>query len=103
MTSTAPAAAASAGATTALRPFEANRDAASPNRNLTPVSTAIDAEGRLVVGGCVLSELARRYGTPLYVLDEASLRGTAQAYRQALASHYPGDALALYEIGRAHV
>jgi diaminopimelate decarboxylase len=79
-----------------LRPYEAQRDGASPNRNLTPLTTALDPEGRLVVGGCVLSHLARRYGTPLYVIDEATLRGTAQAYRKALASHYPGSALALY-------
>ena len=83
-------------AAVALRPVEAERDSASPNRNLTPVTTALDPEGRLVVGGCLLSDLARRYGTPLYVLDEATLRGTAQAYRHALASHYPGAALALY-------
>ena len=81
---------------TAQRPYEAARDSASPNRNLTPLTTELDAEGRLVVGGCLLSDLARRYGTPLYVLDEATLRGTAQAYRKALASHYPGSALALY-------
>ena len=83
-------------AAVALRPYEAGRDSASPNRNLTPVTTALDPQGRLVVGGCLLSDLARRYGTPLYVLDEATLRGTAQAYRHALASHYPGAALALY-------
>ena len=78
------------------RPYEPERDPLSPNRNLTPLSTSLDGEGRLQVGGLALSELARRYGTPLYVLDEATLRGTAQAYRQALASHYPGAALALY-------
>ncbi len=95
MTSTREAAPAAVTAAN-LRPYEAARDAASPNRNLTPVTTALDPEGRLVVGGCLLSDLARRYGTPLYVLDEATLRGTAQAYRKALASHYPGSALALY-------
>ena len=68
------------------RPYEVNRDGASPNRNLTPVTTVLDPEGRLVVGGCVLSDLARCYGTPLYVIDEATLRGTAQAYRKAQAS-----------------
>lgn len=77
-------------------PFEAARDGASPNRNLTPITTAIDAEGRLVVGGCRLSELARTYGTPLYVLDEATLRASCRAYRQALETHYPGASLALY-------
>ena len=64
MTSTS-APAAAAVDRSSLRPYEAARDAASPNRNLTPVTTAVDAEGRLVVGGCVLSDLARRYGTPL--------------------------------------
>ena len=78
------------------RPFERDRDMNSPNRNLAPVSTALDAEGRLQVGGCNLGELARRYGTPLYVLDEATLRGNAQAYREALSRFYPGQALALY-------
>jgi diaminopimelate decarboxylase len=50
----------------------------------------------LTVGGCSLSALARTYGTPLYVLDEASLRGTCRAYRDALAAHYPGPSLAIY-------
>ena len=30
-------------------------------------------------------ELAERYGTPLYVLDEAHLRANCAAYREALA------------------
>jgi diaminopimelate decarboxylase len=76
--------------------FEPARDSASPNRNLAPISAGLDAEGRLSVGGCVLSDLARTYGTPLYVLDEATLRATCRAYREALAAHYPGEALALY-------
>ncbi len=87
---TAPAAGAAA------RPMEAGVDLASPNRNLAPLSAGFDAEGRLEVGGCRLSELACTYGTPLYVLDEATLRGTCRAYREALERHYPGPALALY-------
>jgi diaminopimelate decarboxylase len=79
-----------------LRLYEAGRDSTSPNRNLTPLTTSLDQQERLCVGGCVLSDLARRYGTPLYVVDEATLRSTAQAYRSALAAHYPGPALALY-------
>ncbi|WP_411871881.1 diaminopimelate decarboxylase [Vulcanococcus limneticus] len=90
------AGAGSPAATSAPRPFEVERDAASPNRNLTPLTTRIDGQGQLEVGGIALGELARRYGTPLYVLDEATLRGTCAAYRDALAAHYPGEALALY-------
>jgi diaminopimelate decarboxylase len=78
------------------QPYEPGRDPASPNRNLTPLTTTVDAEGRLSVGGCLLSELARSYGTPLYVLDEVTLRASCRAYRQALEAHYPGPSLALY-------
>ncbi|QVL52099.1 MAG: diaminopimelate decarboxylase [Cyanobium sp. M30B3] len=78
------------------RPFEASVDLASPNRNLAPLSSSLDGEGRLQVGGCTLSELARTYGTPLYVLDEATLRASCRAYREALQRHYPGPSLALY-------
>jgi diaminopimelate decarboxylase len=78
------------------RPFEAERDPRSPNRNLTPLTTALDGEDRLAVGGCALSDLARTYGTPLYVLDEVTLRAACRAYREALESLYPGPSLALY-------
>ena len=78
------------------KPFESDRDTASPNRNLTPVTTTLDDQERLVVGGCRLSELAERYGTPLYVIDEETVRSTCRAYRQALIRHYPGPSLPVY-------
>jgi diaminopimelate decarboxylase len=79
-----------------VRPFEASVDLASPNRNLAPISAGLDGEGRLMVGGCLLSDLALTYGTPLYVLDEPSLRASCRAYREALQRHYPGPSLAIY-------
>lgn len=45
--------------------------------------------GRLFIGGCDAVELARRFGTPLYVIDEAFLRAQARAYREGFASSYP--------------
>ena len=71
-------------------------DRTSPNRNLVPISLDQDPEGRLRLAGCGLSDLARRFGTPLYVLDEATLRATCRAYRGALERHYPAPSLALY-------
>ena len=71
-------------------------EAASPNRNLTPISTTCAPDGALVVGGCRLSDLARTYDTPLYVLDEDTLRASCRAYREALDTFYPGRSLALY-------
>jgi len=41
------------------------------------------AGGELVLGGVAASELARTYGTPLVVYDEATIRAQARAYRTA--------------------
>ena len=48
------------------------------------------------VGSCCLCDLAHRYGTPLYVLDETTLRLSCRTYKEALERHYPGAGLALY-------
>ena len=49
----------------------------------------VNVRGHLEIGGCDAVELARVYGTPLYVLDEARVRAACRAYREALARHYP--------------
>jgi diaminopimelate decarboxylase len=41
------------------------------------------AGGELVLGGVPATELARTFGTPLVVYDEATIRAQAQAYRTA--------------------
>ena len=76
--------------------FEPNLDMDSPNRNVAPISSEINESNKLVVGGCELSELAKKYGTPLYVLDEYSLRTACQTYLTSLKKHYPGKSLPLY-------
>ena len=76
--------------------FEPNRDIHSPNRNIAPISSEINEGEKLVVGGCQLSELAKKYGTPLYVIDELSLRTACNTYTSSLKNHYPGDSLPLY-------
>lgn len=49
----------------------------------------ISSEGTLEIGGCSAVELARAFGTPLYVMDEAALRGACRRYRKAFESRYP--------------
>jgi diaminopimelate decarboxylase len=56
---------------------------------------AINEKGHLVIGGCDTIELAQRYGTPLYVLDEAALRQKASEYHQAF-THYLPDSEVIY-------
>ena len=76
--------------------YELNVDIDSPNRNIAPISSEINESEKLVVGGCQLSELAKKYGTPLYVLDELSLRTACKTYISSLKKHYPGESLPLY-------
>ncbi len=76
--------------------FEPNRDIDSPNRNIAPITSEINDSEKLLVGGCQLSELAKTYGTPLYVLDELTLRTACKTYISSLKKHYPGDYLPLY-------
>jgi diaminopimelate decarboxylase len=47
-------------------------------------------DGSLQVGGLSAVELARRFGTPLHVVDEAGLRGRARSIRRAFQAAYPG-------------
>ena len=59
--------------------------------------------GRISVGGLDLAELAERFGTPLYVLDEAEFRSRAAAYRHAVpggAVHYAAKAFLCPEVAR---
>lgn len=43
----------------------------------------ISEDGQLYIGGCNTTELAQRYGTPLFVYDEDLLRSNIQAFHKA--------------------
>jgi diaminopimelate decarboxylase len=58
---------------------------------LLPSTAAIDADGRLSIGGCDVLGLAESHGTPLFVYDEAHLR---TACREAVAAWGDGVAYA---------
>lgn len=48
-------------------------------------TSRINARGHLEIGGCDVTELAKKYGTPLYVYDEQLIREKCRAYREAFA------------------
>ncbi len=48
-------------------------------------------DGRILIDGIALESLARRYGTPLYVYDAATVRSNLRAYREAFAPHAPAS------------
>jgi diaminopimelate decarboxylase len=47
---------------------------------LLPATAAVSPDGRLSIGGCDLGLLAERFGTPLFVYDEAHLRARCREY-----------------------
>ena len=51
-----------------------------------PDTATVDARGRLQIGGCDTSELAERFGTPLFVFDEVTFRRRASDFKDA----FPG-------------
>ncbi len=64
---------------------------APPERQLLPLTASIGSNGHLWVGGVDLIELARQFGTPLFVYDEAHLRASC---REAVAAWGDGVAYA---------
>jgi diaminopimelate decarboxylase len=65
--------------------------------------TSSRVDGALTVGGLDVRELAREYGTPLYVLDEDDVRSRMRDYATAFAGsevHYAGKAFLCKEIVR---
>ena len=71
-------------------------DFESPNKNIVPITTLIKGDGKLSVGGCSIEDLVKKYDSPLYILDEITLRNSCRAYKKALEKYYPGDSLPIY-------
>ena len=71
-------------------------DLESPNKNIVPITTSIENNGKLSIGGCSLEELVKKYDSPLYILDEMTLRNSCRAYKKALEKYYPGESLPIY-------
>lgn len=66
----------------------------SPNVLVRPSTAKVNARGHLEIGGCDTTELAAKFGTPLWVMDEQTIRDCVLAYTNGLSA-YP-DALVLY-------
>ncbi len=71
-------------------------DLNSPNKNIVPITTTIDSTEKLNIGGCSIEDLVRKYDSPLYILDEITLRNSCRAYKKALEKYYPGVSLPIY-------
>jgi len=55
---------------------------------LFPYGTMVNDENHLVVGGCDVVELMAKYGTPLYLFDELTLRNRCREFKSEFGKRY---------------
>lgn len=68
----------------------------SPNQFLMPLTAKVNEADHLTIGGCDVTALVEQFGSPLYILDEHTLRTACQQYRDAFRQYYPGESLVIY-------
>ncbi len=68
----------------------------SPNQELLPLTAKVNSLDHLELGGLDVPALVEKFGSPLYILDEYTLRTASRQYRDALKKYYPGESLVLY-------
>ena len=83
------------GTQSSLRYLETDATEA-PNQRILPLSARVNKLDHLEVGGCDVLDLVEEFGSPLYILDETTLRTACQQYHQAFGQYYPGEALVMY-------
>ncbi len=59
-----------------------------PLVGILPLTAAVNDEGHLTIAGCDALELAREFGTPLYVFDEETLRHKCRQFRSEFRSRH---------------
>ena len=64
------------------------------NIELFPTTAGVTADGHLSIGGLDTVDLAAEFGTPLYVYDEATLRGICREFVGEFTSRYPKTTVA---------
>lgn len=68
----------------------------APALKLFPQTAQIASDGHLHIAGLDVIDLAREFGTPLYVYDAETISARCRAYRCALSSHYLAPAEVTY-------
>ncbi len=67
---------------------------AVPLADILPLTAGVSEAGHLTLGGCDAVELAREFGTPLYVFDEETLRHQCREFQSQFRSRYPDSVVA---------
>ena len=63
--------------------------------SLFPLTKKVDSNGHLLIGGCDCVELSKKFGTPLYVFDEDTLRSRCREFKTEFTRRY-SDTIIIY-------
>jgi len=58
------------------------------------MGSTLSENGHLNIGGCDVTELAKEYGTPLYIYDEATIRTMAKTFVKEFGTRYTNTVVA---------
>jgi diaminopimelate decarboxylase len=72
------------------------KESISPNQSLLPLTASVNKNDFLEIGGCDVTTLVQQFGSPLYILDEESLRTACRQYRDSFKQYYKGESQVLY-------
>ena len=66
-----------------------------PKLTLFPLTAEVNKQGHLCIGGCDVVDLAKEFGTPLYLFDESTLRHKCREFKDEFGKYNP-DTLVIY-------
>lgn len=72
------------------------------NPKIWPVTT-IQEDGVISIGGCSLPALAREFGTPAFILDEADFKLRAKTWGAALKNNFAANSGTVYYAAKAFI
>ena len=53
-----------------------------------PITANVNADDHMVLGGCDVTDLVKEYGTPLYILDESTVRDMCRQFLTEFKTRY---------------
>jgi len=62
--------------------------------SLFPLTTKVDSQGHLLIGGCDCVDLCKKFGTPLYVFDADTLHSKCREFKSEFTTRYPKTIIA---------
>lgn len=57
---------------------------------------SVNGNGNLAIGGCDTVELAKEYGTPVYVFDESEILKNIREFKKSIDENYGGNGMVAY-------